>query len=77
MKRLLLEVSSLITDRESEVVTYQLGGQGWRFTGQIVKSRTDAPYTQWVGEVPDSWDVSLLTPDARLRLIVETIEAYA
>lgn len=73
-KKLILVVSTLRTDREVEVVHYQVGGDGWRFSGEHVKRLTVDPYRLEIGEVPESWQAELHTPDPRLELIEESIK---
>jgi len=73
--RVFLIVSSLSTDREGEVIHYQIGGPGWRFRGNHVKRLTDEPYRVEVGHVPEFWKPELQTPDARLALVLEPIDS--
>lgn len=72
--RVFLVVSSLGTDREGEVIHYQIGAPRWRFRSSLVKRLTDEPYRVEIGQVPDYWKPELQTPDARLALVLEAIE---
>ncbi|WP_354514352.1 MULTISPECIES: hypothetical protein [unclassified Luteibacter] len=40
-----------------------------------MKRITDEPYRAEVGQVPEFWKPELQTPDARLTLVLEPIEA--
>lgn len=71
--RVFLMVSSLSTDCEGEVIHYQIGGPSWQFRSSLVKRVTDEPYRVEIGQVYESWQPELQTPDARLALVLEPV----
>jgi hypothetical protein len=70
MKRLILTVTNLGTDREGEVIHYEVQAGTQLLIGDFV-GKSATPYNRCIAEVPDDVTASLNTPDARLALSIE------